>query len=44
MSAAGYLILGGILGAVFALLVRHTYDRRRRDAVESPKYRMLDDE
>ncbi len=44
MTAAGLLVLGGVLGAVFALLVRHVYDRRRKDAVESPKYRMLDDE
>ncbi len=46
MTPAGwaYAAFVFILGCVFAGIVVYYYDRRRKDRVEAPKYRMLDDE
>jgi cbb3-type cytochrome oxidase subunit 3 len=39
-----YLLFTGALVAVLAGLVAYYYGRRRRERVESPKYRMLEDD
>ncbi|HEX9191558.1 MAG TPA: CcoQ/FixQ family Cbb3-type cytochrome c oxidase assembly chaperone [Candidatus Deferrimicrobiaceae bacterium] len=39
-----YLLFTALLAAVFAGIVAYYYGRRRKDRVESPKYRMLQDE
>jgi cbb3-type cytochrome oxidase subunit 3 len=39
-----YLLFSAALAAVFAGIVLYYYSRRRRDRVEAPKYRMLDDD
>ncbi|MBI5419062.1 MAG: CcoQ/FixQ family Cbb3-type cytochrome c oxidase assembly chaperone [Deltaproteobacteria bacterium] len=39
-----YLLFTVALGAVFAGIVVFYFDRRRRDRVEAPKYRMLKDD
>jgi LPXTG-motif cell wall-anchored protein len=39
-----YLTFTGLLCAVFAGIVVYYYGRRRRDRVEAPKYRMLEDD
>ncbi len=46
MTPAGwaYAAFTILLGGVFAGIVVYYYDRRRKDRVEAPKYRMLDDE
>ena len=43
-SAWAYLLFTGALGAVFAGIVAHYFRRGRRDRVEAPKYRMLEDD
>jgi len=46
MDLASFVYLGVTIGLfiVFALIVRRTYSRKRKDAGEAPKYRMLDDD
>lgn len=46
MDWASILYLGVTFGlfVVFALIVRHTYSKKRKDQVENPKHRMLDDD
>ncbi len=39
-----YAAFAFLLGGAFVGIVVHYYDRRRKDRVEAPKYRMLDDE
>ena len=39
-----YLIYGIILVVVFAGIVIYFYTPKRKDKVEEPKYRMLDDD
>ena len=43
-GALAYLLFTVALGAVFAGIMRHYLSRKRRDAVEAPKYRMLRDD
>lgn len=40
----GYLIFVIILGIVFAGIIIHTYGRGRKEKVERPKYRMLEED
>ena len=46
MDASGWLYLGVTFGLflVFAVIVAYTCSRRRKDRMEAPKHRMLDDE
>lgn len=46
MVAASVYYLGVtiLLFVIFAVIVARTYNRKRKDQVESPKYRMLDDD
>lgn len=44
LRALLYLIFTGLLAAVFAGIVAYYYGRRRFPRVESPKYRMLQDD
>jgi hypothetical protein len=46
MIAGGwaYLLFTGALCAVLAGIIVHYFHRRRRDRVEAPKYRMLEDD
>jgi hypothetical protein len=46
MDCASLLYLGVTIGlfVVFAVIVIRTMSRKRKDSIESPKYRMLDDE
>lgn len=46
MDAASMLYLGATIGlfAIFAVIVIRTMNRKRKDQIESPKYRMLDDD
>jgi hypothetical protein len=39
-----YLIFGLLLCAALAGVIGFTYARRRKDRVEAPKYKMLEDE
>jgi cbb3-type cytochrome oxidase subunit 3 len=39
-----YLLFTMALCAVFAGIVVHYFSRRRRERVEAPKYRMLEDD
>ena len=39
-----YLLFTALLAAVFGAIVAYYYGRRREDRVESPKYRMLQDD
>lgn len=43
-GALTYLLFTAALAAVFAGIVLHYYSRKRRDRVEAPKYRMLDED
>jgi hypothetical protein len=43
-QAAAYLVTGLVLVAALAGVAVHTYARKRRDRVEQPKYKMLDDD
>lgn len=43
-SAAAYLVTGLILVAALAAIAVHAYSRKRRERVEAPKYKMLDDD
>jgi len=43
-QAAAYLVIGLVLVAALAGIAVHTYARKRRDRVEQPKYKMLDDD
>ena len=43
-SGWSYLLFTATLFAVFAGIVVYYYGRRRRDRVEAPKYRMLEDD
>jgi len=46
MDSASLYYLGVTFGlfAVFAVIVARTYSRKRKNAVEEPKHRMLDDD
>jgi hypothetical protein len=46
MDSAGILYLGVTVGlfAIFAIIVIRAMSRRRKDVIEAPKYRMLDDD
>ena len=44
LRALLYLIFTALLAAVFAGIVAYYYGRRRRERVEEPKYKMLDDD
>jgi hypothetical protein len=46
MTGSGwtYLLFSGALVAVFIGIVAYYYNVRRRDRVEAPKYRMLEDD
>lgn len=46
MDLSSFLYLGITVGlfVVFALIVIRTMSRKRKDSIEAPKYRMLDDE
>jgi len=46
MDRASLLYLGVTIGlfVIFAVIVIRTFSRKRKDAIEAPKYRMLDDE
>lgn len=46
MTGSGwvYLLFTGALVAVFVGIVAYYYGRRRRERVEAPKYRMLEDD
>lgn len=46
MDWASTMYLGVTIGlfAVFAGIVVRTFNRKRQDEIESPKYRMLDDD
>ncbi len=41
---AAYLAFGAILCAALAAVAVLTYRRSRKDRVESPKYKMMDDD
>jgi cbb3-type cytochrome oxidase subunit 3 len=43
-SGWAYLLFTGALGAVFVGIVVYYFGRRRRERVEAPKYRMLEDD
>ncbi len=43
-SGLTYLLFTVALCAVFAGIVSYYYGRRRRDRVEAPKFRMLEDD
>jgi LPXTG-motif cell wall-anchored protein len=43
-SEVAYLIFGGTLCVALAGIGIYTFRRRRRDRVEGPKYRMLEDD
>jgi len=44
VSAWAYFFFTVLLGAVFAGIIVYYYSRKRREAVEAPKYRMLADD
>lgn len=46
MDLASILYLGVTIGLfiIFAVIVIRTFNRKRKDEIESPKYRMLDDD
>ena len=44
LRALLYLLFTALLAAVFGAIVAYYYGRRREDRVESPKYRMLQDD
>ncbi|MBA3015377.1 MAG: CcoQ/FixQ family Cbb3-type cytochrome c oxidase assembly chaperone [Proteobacteria bacterium] len=46
MDLASILYLGVTIGLfiIFAVIVTRTFNRKRKDEIESPKYRMLDDD
>lgn len=46
MDSASLLYLGVTVGlfVLFAIIVIRAMSRRRKDALEAPKYRMLDDD
>ncbi len=44
LRALLYLVFTALLAAVFAGIVVYYYGRRRHDRIETPKYRMLDDD
>jgi len=46
IDCASLLYLGVTIGlfAVFAIIVIRTLSHKRKDALEAPKYRMLDEE
>ena len=46
MDLASVVYLGVTIGLfiVFALIIRRTYSRKRKETGEAPKYRMLDDD
>ena len=41
-ASAFYLGVTLLLFVIFALIVARTYSRKRKDAGEAPKYRMMD--
>ena len=44
LRALLYLLFTALLAAVFGAIVAYYYGRRRVERVESPKYRMLQDD
>jgi len=42
--ALAYLSFTLLLAGIFAGIIAYYFNRKRRDRVEAPKYRMLDDE
>jgi len=42
--ALAYLFFTLLLAGVFAGIIAYYFNRKRRDRVEAPKYRMLDDD
>jgi cbb3-type cytochrome oxidase subunit 3 len=42
--AIAYLLFTLLLAGVFAGIVAYYFNRKRRDRVEAPKFRMLDDD
>ncbi len=46
MDHAALLYLGVTVGlfVIFAIIVLRTMGRKRKDAIEAPKYRMMDDD
>lgn len=42
--ALAYLLFTLLLAGVFAGIIAYYFNRKRRDRVEAPKYRMLDDD
>ena len=46
MDLASLLYLGVTIGlfVVFAIIVARTLNHKRKDSIEAPKFRMLDDE
>jgi len=43
-AAWGYLLFTVTLGVLFAGIIVHYFRKDRRDKVESPKHRMLEDD
>ncbi|RMG58809.1 MAG: cbb3-type cytochrome c oxidase subunit 3 [Deltaproteobacteria bacterium] len=44
LQALAYLFFTIILGVVFAAIIVYTYGRKRKEKMEAPKYRILEDE
>jgi cbb3-type cytochrome oxidase subunit 3 len=42
--ALAYLLFTLLLAGIFAGIIAYYFNRKRRDRVEAPKYRMLDDD
>jgi cbb3-type cytochrome oxidase subunit 3 len=42
--ALAYLFFTLLLAGIFAGIIAYYFNRKRRDRVEAPKYRMLDDD
>lgn len=43
-QALAYVLFGVALVVLFVIIIAHYYAKRRRDTVESAKYKMLDDD
>ena len=46
MSAVhlAYLVFGATLAVALVVFIGYAYSRKRRERIEQPKYRMLDDD
>lgn len=44
MTPTEYLFYGIVLVITFLIVIFYYYNRKRKDQVEAPKYRMLEDE